>query len=199
MKKLLLSILFLIQLGVYAQNRKLKDNFIVQIREEHGDLNKDRLIDKVVVTMDTIDATVPLRLQVFFAQPGKKFKLIASSTKIIEAQYPANKNGKHNGNQIPDFNIEKGILTIRTEVEGGHAEHKFKFQNGHFNLIYVSIINYDGKNTTTEKNFNLVTGERNEKIQELGSDKFLIKSKNKIIIRPLPQLQNIKPFEKEYF
>lgn len=55
---------------------------------EEGDLNKGDRINKIVVTMDTMAAAVTLRLQIFFARPGGKLKLMVSSVKIIEAQYP---------------------------------------------------------------------------------------------------------------
>jgi len=199
MKNILLVLLLFMQFSTYAQNKKLKDNFSEQVREEEGDLNKDGRADRVVVMMDTSDSTVPLRLQIFFAQPNKKFRLVVSSTRLIEPQYPAHKKGKHNGYQIPDFSIEKGILIMRSEVRDGHAEHHFKLRNGNFELIFVSIFNYNGKNTTMVKNFNLITGERYEKSQLLGSDKFLIKNKFNTMIRPLPKLQNFKPFEKEFY
>jgi len=76
MKKIIVLILAFTQTIVYAQQKKAKDNFNVQIRLEKGDLNKDGLIDKTVIMMDTIDAAVPLRLQIFLLQPNKKFKMV---------------------------------------------------------------------------------------------------------------------------
>ncbi|MGN8056803.1 hypothetical protein ACTJKN_11050 [Pedobacter sp. 22163] len=100
MKKIIVLILAFTQTIVYAQQKKVKDNFNVQIRLEKGDLNKDGLIDKTVIMMDTIDTAVPLRLQIFFLQPNKKFKMAFSSTDVIEPQYV---NGVHTKNTIPYF------------------------------------------------------------------------------------------------
>lgn len=199
MKKTLLVILVLIQTGSYAQNKKPKDPFNVQVRADEGDLNKDGLKDKVVVMMDTISDKIPLRLQVFFSQPNKKSKLVVSSTQIIEPQYPAGRNGKHTDNQIPNFFIEDGDLKMLSDIKNGQSEHKFRFQNGNFELIYVWQTTYDGKNTTTETVFNLLTGIRTVSTHLLGTNKDSIKSKNKITIRPLPKLQDFIPFKTKYY
>lgn len=100
MKKIIVLILAFTQTVVYAQQKKVKDNFNVQIRLEKGDLNKDGLTDKTIIMMDTIDTAVPLRLQIFLLQPNKKFKMVFSSTDVIEPQYV---NGVHTKNQIPFF------------------------------------------------------------------------------------------------
>lgn len=199
MNKILLTFLILLQLQAWAQVETLKNNFNVPIRLEEGDLNNDGRIDKIVVDMDTADATVPLRLQIFFAQPGGKFKLMVSSVQIIEAQYPPEKKGAHNGKQIPDFFIEDGIIHMVSEVNGGQAVHQFRFQKGNFELIHVSQATWDGKNTTIETDFNLLTGIRTEQTKSLGSEKILKENKTKVSVRPLPVIQRFKPFEKELY
>jgi len=191
MKKIIVLILALTQTMVYAQQKKVKDNFNVQIRLEKGDLNKDGLIDKTVIMMDTIDAAVPLRLQIFFLQPNKKFKMVFSSTDVIEPQYV---NGVHTKNQIPYFFIENGFLLMNTEKNDVRFEYKFIYKNGTFQLIKVSSVVYDGKNSTTETVFNLLTGVRTETTMLLGSEKILKKNTQKIMIRPLPTLQNLRTF-----
>lgn len=195
MKKVFPIILFSIQMYAHAQDKRSTDNFNVLVRKEQGDLNNDGRTDKVVVTMDTIAATVPLRLQVFFAQPDGTFKVTVSSLKIIDVQYPTEKKGQHNGKQIPYFFIENGILQMVSEATGGQAVHQFKFQNGNFELIHVSQASWDGKNTTTEINFNLVTGLRTELVKSLGSEQILKKRETMVLIRPLPKIQSFKPFE----
>jgi len=112
MKKFLLIFLILLQINAFSQQKEIADHFTLQIREEEGDLNKDGLTDKVIISMDTIDATQPLRLQVYFKQPDHKFKLIISTTDLLDPQYP---NGKYGGNQIPDIFIEDGYLILNSE------------------------------------------------------------------------------------
>jgi len=59
-----------IQINVFGQNMKTKDNFNYLVREETGDLNADGETDSVTVYMDTIDKTYPLKLQIFLSQPN---------------------------------------------------------------------------------------------------------------------------------
>lgn len=191
MKKIVVFILAFAQTVVYAQQKKLKDNFTIQIRLEEGDLNKDGLKDKTVITMDTIDASVPLRLQIFFLQPNKKFKMVFSSTDVIEPQY---EKGIHTKNQIPYFFIEKGFLLMNSEKNDVRFEHKFIYKNGTFQLLKISSVVYDGQNSTTETVFDLLTGVRTEILKSLDSEKILKKKTKKIMIRPLPTLQTLRSF-----
>ncbi|MDF2933996.1 MAG: hypothetical protein K0R36_3327 [Chryseobacterium sp.] len=191
MKKFLLIFLILLQINAFSQQKEIADHFTLQIREEEGDLNKDGLTDKVIISMDTIDATQPLRLQVYFKQPDHKFKLIISTTDLLDPQYP---NGKYGGNQIPDIFIEDGYLILNSEIRDEHIEHKFLFNKGIFELIHLSKVIWDGKNTTTETDFNLVTGIKTEVVKSLGSEEILWKSEKKINIKPLPNILNIKNF-----
>ncbi|WP_344852006.1 hypothetical protein [Pedobacter jeongneungensis] len=191
MKKIIVLFLVMVQTVVYAQQKKVKDNFNVQIRLEKGDLNKDGLIDKTVITMDTISASVPLRLQIFFLQPNKKYKLVFSSTDVIEPQYV---NGVHTKNSIPDFFIEKGFLLMSAEKNDIRYEHKFVYKNGIFQLIKISSVVYDGQNATTETVFDLVAGTRTETLESLDPGKVARKKTKKIMIRPLPTLQNLSTF-----
>jgi len=191
MKKIIVLILALVQTMVYAQQKKVRDNFTVPIRLEKGDLNKDGLPDKTVITMDTVDASVPLRLQIFFLQPDKKFKMVFSSTNVIEPQYV---NGIHTKNQIPYFFIENGFLLMSSEKNDIRYEHKFIYKNGIFQLIKISSIVYNGKNSTTETLFDLLTGVRTEILKSLDSDKIIKKNVKKMMIRPLPTLQNLRSF-----
>ncbi|WP_029285827.1 hypothetical protein [Pedobacter sp. R20-19] len=191
MKKIIVLILALVQTMVYAQQKKVRDNFTVPIRLEKGDLNKDGLPDKTVITMDTVDASVPLRLQIFFLQPNKKFKMVFSSTNVIEPQYV---NGIHTKNQIPYFFIENGFLLMSSEKNDIRYEHKFIYKNGIFQLVKISSVVYDGKNSTTETVFDLLTGVRTEILKSLDSEKILKKNVKKMMIRPLPTLQNLRSF-----
>lgn len=191
MKKIIVLFLVLVQTVVFAQQKKAKDNFNVPIRLEKGDLNKDGLTDKTVITMDTIDASVPLKLQIFFQQPNKKFKLAFSSTEVIEPQYV---NGIHTKNSIPYFFIERGYLLMNSEKNDVRFEHKFIYKNGSFQLIKISSVVYDGQNSTTETVFDLVSGVKTATTTPLDSTKASNKYTNKIMIRPLPMLQNLKSF-----
>lgn len=77
-------------INLYSQ-KTTKDTFTFLVQKEEGDLNNDKQIDKVVLEMDLIDETGPLRLQIFLSKPNKQIQLEVSSTKLIESQYPVDK------------------------------------------------------------------------------------------------------------
>jgi hypothetical protein len=135
MKQLILIVLILFEINIFAQTSTENYNFSHKIIEIAGDLNKDNLLDKVIVKQDTVNENAPYRIQVFFKQPNGKSKLIVTSTKIIEPQYPDGRNGYKTGNGFSGVTIEKGILSVNFELIRGHFEHKFRFQNGNFELI----------------------------------------------------------------
>ena len=86
MKHLLLTLFILTHLFSYTQTVTTNHNFNHKVMEVEGDLNKDSLPDKAIVTQDTLNENAPYRLQVFFKEPNGKYKLIVTSTKIIEPQ-----------------------------------------------------------------------------------------------------------------
>jgi hypothetical protein len=199
MKHFILIIFTLFQNNSFAQAHTSKFNFDYKIMEIVGYLNKDNLPDKVIVTQDTIHENAPYRLQVFFKEPNGQSKLIVTSTKIIEPQYPNGRNGYTTGNGFSDVTINKGILSVNFELLRGHFEHKFRFQDKNFELIGFSKVYSDGLGVMTTTDFNLSTGIRIEKLEDYETGKVLSKKKKKILIRPLPQLQDITPMENELY
>ncbi|HWW40265.1 hypothetical protein [Pedobacter sp.] len=209
MKNIYLCFVFILisaQMDLFAQNIKHKGYYTYQVREEKGDLNNDGKMDKILVKMDTIDETRPLILQIFLSRPNGKLTLAVSSTKIIEPQYPVENQGKPNEYQIPDFFIEKGILTMWSEIKGGNITYDFKYHNGNFELINVKKLTnnatkgYIDENTIfTETRFNLITGLRTETDEKSGSKKALSKRKKIVLIRPLPKIQDFKFSDKKLY
>ncbi|WP_336960114.1 hypothetical protein [Chryseobacterium contaminans] len=192
-KSSLYIVLFLLLSAVNAYSQKTadKDRFTFQVQSEEGDLNKDKQNDKIVVEMDVKDETRPLRLQIFLSQPNKKLALAVSSTKIIESEYPANKKGEHNGNNIPDFIIEDGNLKMLTDINNRKSNYEFRFNQNNFELIKISRALWDGKNTTSETEIDFLTQTKLEFQQELGSDKILNKKTQKLKIKSLPKIQDL--------
>lgn len=199
MKHLIFTLLITLQLDTFAQTDTSKLNFDHKIREVQGDLNKDGLIDEVVVKQDTLNENSPYRLQIFFKEPNGQSKLIATSTKIIQPQFPDGKNGYKTGSDFSDITIKNGILSVNFELLRGHFEHKFRFQNGNFELIGFSKVYSNGRGVITTTDFNLSTGIRIEKSERYDTDKVLSYEKKKILIRPLPKLQDIAPIENELY
>jgi len=199
MKKLLIILLIIIHLDSFAQTDTNNYKFDHTVLVVEGDLNKDNIADKVVITQDTLHENAPYRLQIFFKEAGGQLKLVASSIKIIEAQYPAGRNGFKTGNGFSDVTIKKGVLSVNFELLRGHYEHKFRFQNGNFELIGFSMVNADGHGEITKTEFNLSTGIRSERTERSDRNKLLSNTKKKILIRPLPKLQDVEPLENEFY
>ena len=163
-----------------------------------GDLNKDNLTDKVIVTQDTLNENAPYRLQVFFKEQNGQSKLIATSIKLIAPEYPNGKDG-YRETGFSEITIKKGILSVNIELTRGHFEHKFRFQNGNFELIGFSKVNSDGHGELTTIDYNLSTGIRIEKSERYDTSEVLSNKKKKILIRPLPKLQEVIPMENELY
>lgn len=196
MKKLLSIFFICVTTLSFAQ----KGNFTKEVTKIKGDLNKDGLIDYVQVLQDTISDTAPYKLEIYFGEANGNFKRILSSTKAIDAAFPEGKDGYRTGNAFYEITINKGILTISNELLRGHYEHKFRYQNGNFELIGFSEVYSDGQGTMGTIDFNLSTGIRIKKTEPYGEDDLpTTTTKKKIIIKPLPKLQDFIPFKTEYY
>lgn len=195
MKNKLLIFLVLASMNMYAQQQKNIEHFTVRVREEVGDLNKDGLQDKVILTMDTVDAQQPLKLQIFLLQSNRKLRLEFSSKEVFNPQYP---DGKYGGDQIPSIFIEDGNLILYSEINDVKQYYTFRYQNKNFELIKISKIVWDGKDTTTETQFDLVKGEKTENSKLLGSEKTNKKKPTKIALKALPTLQNFRNPEHQF-
>ncbi|MDN3693799.1 hypothetical protein QWZ06_16615 [Chryseobacterium tructae] len=194
MKKSSLYIVLLVLLttaNACAQKTTDKNNYTAQVQAEEGDLNNDTYNDKVVVEMDVKDETRPLRVQIFLSQPNKKLQLAVSSTKIIESQYPAHKKGNHNGNNIPDFIIEDGNLKILTDINDRKSIYEFRLKQNNFELIKISHVSWDGKNTTSESEIDLLAQTQVDFQRDLGSAKISNKKTKKIKVNALPKIQDL--------
>ncbi|CAH0210304.1 hypothetical protein [Chryseobacterium sp. Bi04] len=177
--------------NLFSQKTINKDNYTSLIQKEEGDLNYDKKNDRIMVEMDIKDETRPLRLQIFLSQPDKKLQLVVSSTKIIESQYPVNKNGEHNGNVIPDFFIEEGKLKMLTDIKDRKSSYEFRLKQNNFELVNISRVYWDGKNRTFETKIDLIAKTKIEFEQELGSDEILNKKKKLIKVNALPKIQDL--------
>jgi hypothetical protein len=201
MKLILFTVLLLLQLDGFAQVDTNDYRFDHTVMVVEGSLNKDNLADRVVITQDTIHTNAPYRLQVFFKEPNGQFKLIVSSVKIIEPQYPDGRDGYETGNSFSDVTIKNRVLSVNFELLRGHYEHKFRFQNGNFELIGFSMVYSDGHGVIVTEDFNLSTGIRIQKEERYDTDdnKTISNTKKKVLIRPLPKLQDVVPRENELY
>ncbi|MDR2282239.1 MAG: hypothetical protein LBE37_03470 [Sphingobacterium sp.] len=191
--KILFSVLLLLlaQANLHAQEKNPKGNFTALIQREVGDLNNDKRDDVIVLEMDVEDDTRPLRVQIFLSQPNGKRQLVVSSTTIMESEYPAYKNGEHNGNPIPDFFIEEGKLRMLTNIKDRKSCYEFRFKQNNFELVKISRVYWNGKNTTFETEIDLIAKTKIEFQQELGSDEIFNKTKKTIKVNSLPKIQDL--------
>jgi hypothetical protein len=188
MKGLIIAFVFL-STNLFAQN------FTHLVLQAKGDLNGDGLADSAVVKQDTLAETFPYMLQIYFAQVKGEYKLTVSSSKIIPAQFPEGKDGYRTGQGFDSIVIKNNTVTIKHQLLRGHFNHKFRYQNGNFELIGFSQVYSDGLGKMYQTDFNLSTGVRTYKEQRYDTDKILINRKEKKWIRPLPKLQDFIPFE----
>ncbi|GGK59568.1 hypothetical protein ACD591_11510 [Rufibacter glacialis] len=195
MRLLLLTFLLLGQWVAFGQTGLKKPDFSHKVIEAIGDLNKDGLPDKVIVSQDTLQEQAPYRLQIFFKDPKGRYNLIATSTKIIAPQYPDGREGYETGNRFSEVTIKNGVVSVGFELLRGHYVHKFRFQNGNFELIGFSKVASDGRGVMETIDFNLSTGIRIEKAERYDTDQLISTQKKKILIRPLPRLQEVVPME----
>jgi len=193
-------------INLSAQISKDKHRYDYQVREEKGDLNNDGKADKITVKMDTIDETRPFHVQIFLSQPNGKLSLAAASDKMIEPQYPAENNGRHTAFQIPTFFIEKGILSMWSEIENGNITYDYRYLNGNFELVHVKKLTsnapqgYTDENTVfTEMNFDLIKGVITETDATSGAKKPSSIRKRTKLARPLPKLQDFKYSDKDLY
>jgi len=173
----------------------LAQDFNITVSKATGDLNKDGIEDMVSVRQDSVHDKGPYRIQVLFGLEGGGYKPIVSSDQLIEPQYPDGRDGYRTGNGFDGVEIKKGILIVSNFLLRGHYEYKFRYQNGNFELIGYTYASSDGIGKIYSEDFNLSTGERfyKEELYETGE---ISRNENtKDLIRPLPKLQDIIPFE----
>jgi hypothetical protein len=192
-EKMIILILFLSPMVFYSQD----ETFNTIIRESLGDLNEDGLSDQAIISLDTLDDTRPLKLQVLFSLPNGGKKIVFSSTQIIQAMYPIEKNGEHNGSQVPDIYIENGKLKIDFYIKG-NSSYDFIYRDGDFELVHFTHVYWDGVNIT-EIVFNLLTGKYTKQVEVLKTAEVTMRVEKEVLITPLPRLKNFKPFKNELF
>lgn len=147
-----------------------------------GDLDSDNIPEKVIIynTKDTTDYGNIRELQILKKINGKWTVLEKSRNAVLSSNA-----GGMMGDPYQSTEIKKGILEI-TQAGGsswkwGYTD-KYRFQNGHFELIGYSSSSGKPEEYWTDVDFNLSTGQLKfekevENTQEYG------KSKNETFIK----------------
>lgn len=86
-----------------------------------------------------------------------------------------------------------------TDIENRKSRYEFRYKQNNFELTKISRVKWDGKNTTSETNINLLTNTKIEFSQELGSDKVLNKKKIIMKVNKLPKIQDLSFSDLENF
>lgn len=177
----------------------VNSNWIL-IQKVEGDLNGDGKTDRAMVTQDTSTETALYRLQIDFLQKDGTYKTEITTNQAIQAQYPEGREGWVTGNSFDRITIEGGSLKISEELTRGNFNHKFKYANGHFELIEYHFMNSDGHGSMEFIDFYLTSGDRRERVQDYtDNDKVITDTRTVKKIDPLPKLQDFKPFEEDLY
>lgn len=196
----LIKILFLLPLCfvVFSASLRAQENFNVIVSIAKGDLNKDFLADSVVVTQDTTADTSPYRLEVYFAKKGGGFQRNILTDKAINEQFPNGKDGYRDGYGFSEVTIKAGVIDVFCQLLRGHFRHKFRYQNGNFELIGYSsrASNPLGMSAV---DFNLSTGVYLQTEEYDDSDKKNSKRRKIIKVSPLPKLKDFVPYSNDLY
>lgn len=191
--------MFFLPIATISQNEIKKTSFNHIVSIVNGDLNKDGIFDSAVVSQDTIHQQAPYRLEIFFANSKGKKTLFLQTDKAIQAQFPYGKEKNIYGNGLDKISIHKGVLWIETGLIRGHFEHKFRFQNGTFELIGYKKVNSDGNGKMYFIDFNLMTGKRIEKIEFYSSNEASNVIEKTIKLKPLPKLVDFEQYGNDFY
>lgn len=197
MNLLLKSLLFIVisahSSSVFCQNYKNKYDHIVYNIE--GDLNNDGLSDLVIVREDTVNKFNPYLLEIKFGTSNGAYKTALTSEQAVMNKYPD--GNESNSIILEKLEIKKGILIFTNQLIRGNLVHKFRYQNGNFELIgytfnnaspgYVELLDY-----------NLSTGKKVLIKREYETDKIIEKTETIEKLSPLPKLQKFAPLDYVY-
>lgn len=188
----------LIPLSLISAKAIAQENFNVVVSIAKGDLNKDLLADSVVVTQDTIADTSPYRLEIFFAKKGGGYELNIRTDQAINEQRPSGKDGYRDGYGFSEVTIKAGVIDLHCQTLRGGFQHKFRYQNGNFELIGFSYETSDPLGLSTG-DFNLSTGVYLKTEGYDDSDKKSNKRRKIIRISPLPKLKDFVPYSNDLY
>lgn len=165
----------------------------------NGDLNKDDLMDLVVVVADkseNADFDAPVYLGIYFKNSNGSYDLnVVSTTAVLCLQC-----GGAFGNPFSGIDITpKGILQIHHY--GGSSSRwayldKYRFQNGAFYLIgssYTESNTFSLAHKTIDTN--LITGDQETIVDpgEEAKNKKVKKSRKKVTVKPLKTIDIYSP------
>ena len=192
---LLFFLIFLPITNSYAQTESNFNHFVMS---DIGKINNDKIIDSVAVTQDTIDEKRPYRLEVYFGQNDKSYKLALKTDKAILPDFPDGGNVS-NGEVFWEIEIINRDLWIKHELLRGHFQHKFQYRDGKFKLMEYNSVASDGRGKIFYQNLDFLTGIRRTQTDSYEQDKVLKKEEEFIKIGGKHDLSNFQPKSNRYF
>lgn len=160
MRTILFLLLMVCGVFCFAQEQLQPAGFTV-IETVDGDLDGDKIPEKVIVynTKDTTDMGNIREIQILKKVNGKWTILEKSRNAVMESRA-----GGMMGDPYGETKIEKGILII--SQNGGsswkwNVTDKYRYQNGHFELIGISSTSGRPEDYWKDIDFNLSTGQLN--------------------------------------
>lgn len=78
-----------------------------------------------------------------------------------------------------------------TDINDRKSSYEFRLKQNNFELVKISRVYWNGKNTTFETEIDLIAKTKIEFQQELGSDEIFNKTKRTIKVNSLPKIQDL--------
>jgi hypothetical protein len=160
-----------------------------------GDLNKDGLADKVMVRENAEDSKNPYLLEIFFKNKDGSYRKVLRSTKAVTPKFPS--GGEITVVNLENLEVKNGLLIFTNQLIRGNYVHKFRFQNGNFELIGFTE-NNASPGYLEYVDYNLSTGSKTNKHTDYQTDKVLMYKKSIEKLKKLPKLQDFEPLEFVY-
>lgn len=179
----------------FSFSQEINSEYKTSVFEVYGDLNKDQIPDLVTVKENEDDPKHPFLLEIFFKNKSGKYEKVLTSEKAVMELYPY--GDRRTELILRDLLIENGILIFKNELIRGSFIHRFRFQNGRFELIGFTSVNAN-PGSIEHIDFNLSTGQKIVKLMSYETDKVLKLEKTKQKVSPLPNLVDFTPFDFTY-
>jgi hypothetical protein len=111
----------------------------------------------VIVTVDTAADTQPLTLKIFFGT-ANGYTLAVQTDSALSPLRANGRNGYMDGNEFDTATIDAGVLTLSEFQLRCNTSAKYRYQNGHFEMIGYNSVQSDGHGTDYDIDYNLTTG-----------------------------------------
>ncbi|MCG9793259.1 hypothetical protein [Flavobacterium algicola] len=189
--KIILIFIFFFSGNIYCQKSKNKNTKITF--EIHGDLNNDNIKDLVMVKEYTNNEFHPCSLEIKFGNEKGEYKSVLITEKAVMEK----SHDTRDSAVLENLEIKKGMLIFSNALIRGNLTHKFRYQNGNFELIGYT---YNGAvpGYIESVDYNLSTGKKIMINKSWDSDKIIEKNESIEKLYPLPKLQDFTPFDFMY-